>query len=98
MLEFDYTLDYDKIDFSKQPELYRIGRGEQGVLLVEPYKSKICKHWRFRTCDKAESARIFKRAYDAARTDKRYRTMVREWRQLEEQRAVGGTGISQYDL
>ena len=166
LIEFDYTLDFDNIDYRKNPELYIIGRGEQGVLLCEPYKSEICKHWRFRTpeiayqsantitamfngyldvgdfvgadmsrkflmmgwtrarryanhrsgkkydsqgrikpqeldhmtCEKAESARIFKRAYDAARTDKRYRTMVREWRQLEEQRAVGGTGISQYDL
>jgi len=152
MKEFDYSLDYDNINFRKNPELYRIGRGEQGVLLVEPYKSEICKYWRFRTpeiaeassnrisamfhdylvrdefvgadmarkflmmgwtrarryanhrsgkkyddngrikpqepdhwtCDKAESARIFKRVYDAARTNKKYRTMVREWRRKEE--------------
>lgn len=25
-----------------------MGRGEQGVLLVEPYKSEILPHWRFR--------------------------------------------------
>ena len=49
MKEFDYSLDYDNIDFRENPELYRIGRGEQGVLLVEPYKSEICQHWRFRT-------------------------------------------------
>ena len=49
MKEFDYTLDYDNINFRENPELYRIGRGEQGVLLVEPYKSEICQHWRFRT-------------------------------------------------
>lgn len=36
---FDYSLDFEKINFRKRPELYRIGRGEQGVLLVEPYKS-----------------------------------------------------------
>ena len=152
MIEFDYTLDFDNIDYRKNPELYIIGRGEQGVLLVEPYKSEICKHWRFRTpevafnsatkiysmfdeylrvgdfvgadmarkflmmgwtrarryanhrdgkkydnkgrinpqaedhftCDKAESARIFKRVYDAARTNKTYRNMVRVWRELEE--------------
>jgi hypothetical protein len=36
---FDYTLDFKRIDFRKQPELYRVGKGEQGVLLVEPYKS-----------------------------------------------------------
>ena len=154
LIEFDYTLDFDNIDYRKNPELYIIGRGEQGVLLVEPYKSEICKHWRFRTpevafnsatkiysmfdeylrvgdfvgadmarkflmmgwtrarryanhrdgkkydnrgrikpqaedhftCDKAESARIFKRVYDAARTNKTYRNMVREWRELEENR------------
>ena len=49
MIEFDYTLDFDNIDYRKNPELYIIGRGEQGVLLCEPYKSEICKHWRFRT-------------------------------------------------
>jgi hypothetical protein len=49
MNEFDYTLKFDQIDFRQQPELYRVGRGEQGVLLVEPYKSEILPHWRFRT-------------------------------------------------
>lgn len=28
---------------------YRIGRGEQGVLTFEPYKSEILPLWRFRT-------------------------------------------------
>jgi len=49
MKEFDYALDYKSIDFTK-PEnrrLYRIGRGEQGVLLCKPYTDDICKHWRF---------------------------------------------------
>lgn len=50
-MAFDYDLDFDKIDFRKQPELYRVGRGEQGVLLVEPYKSEILPHWRFKTPD-----------------------------------------------
>lgn len=48
-MAFDYNLDFDKINFRKQPELYRVGRGEQGVLLVEPYKSEILPHWRFKT-------------------------------------------------
>src|SRR6188474_2294470 len=48
-MTFDYSLDFSTIDFRKQPELYRVGRGEQGVLLVEPYKSEILPHWRFRT-------------------------------------------------
>ena len=49
MKEFDYDLDYKQLDFT-DPEtrkLYRIGRGEQGVLLVRPYTNDICKHWRF---------------------------------------------------
>jgi hypothetical protein len=46
---FDYDLDFDRIDFREQPDLYRIGKGEQGVLLVEPYKSEILPHWRFKT-------------------------------------------------
>ena len=36
------------IDYRKQPELYKVAKGEQGVLTVEPYKSEILPHWRFR--------------------------------------------------
>ena len=55
MKEFDYKLDYKEIDFKKQEnrKLYRIGRGEQGVLLVRPYTDIICRHWRFKTPDTA---------------------------------------------
>ena len=51
MKEFDYDLDYKTIDFSVEEnrKLYRIGRGEQGVLLVRPYTDDICAHWRFKT-------------------------------------------------
>src|SRR5687767_8286510 len=45
---FYYTLDFKKLDFRKHPELYRVGKGEQGVLMVEPYKSEILPHWRFK--------------------------------------------------
>lgn len=48
-MKFDYSLDFDKIDFRKNPELYRVGKGEQGVLLVEPYKGEILPHWKFKT-------------------------------------------------
>lgn len=48
-MPFDYSLDFDHIDFREHPELYRVGRGEQGVLLVEPYKSEILPNWRFKT-------------------------------------------------
>lgn len=48
MRAFDYSLDYEKLNLREQPELYAIGRGEQGVLTVEPYKSEILPHWRFK--------------------------------------------------
>ena len=48
-MSFDYSLDFKTIDFRASPELYQVGRGEQGVLLVEPYKSEILPHWRFKT-------------------------------------------------
>ena len=51
MKEFDYELDYKSLDFTDEEtrQLYRIGRGEQGVLLVRPYTNAICSHWRFKT-------------------------------------------------
>ena len=51
MKEFDYELNYKTLDFSLEENrrLYRIGRGEQGVLLVRPYTNDICTHWKFRT-------------------------------------------------
>ena len=49
MKEFDYEFDYKSLDFTNAEtrKLYRIGRGEQGVLLVRPYTDDICAHWRF---------------------------------------------------
>ena len=46
---FNYDLDYRTLNLREQPELYRVGRGEMGVLLVQPYKSEILPHWRFKT-------------------------------------------------
>ena len=64
MKEFDYDLDYKNLDFTDKEtrKLYRIGRGEQGVLLVRPYTNNICAHWRFKTPDEAivSSDKIYK--------------------------------------
>lgn len=64
-------LDFDEkayawkpdVDYRKHPELYRVGKGEQGVLIVEPYKSELVPLWRFKTPDIAEtsSAAIFEK-------------------------------------
>lgn len=50
VLIFKCELDYKNLNLRKHPELYKVARGEQGVLLVEhykstpnrPYKRKIC--------------------------------------------------------
>jgi len=55
-MPFDYDLDFHHTDFRQHPELYRVGKGEQGVLLVEPYKSEILPHWRFRTPEVAQES------------------------------------------
>ena len=61
MVEFDYKLDYKNTQFRPNDRRYRIGRGEQGVLLVRPYTDVICKHWRFKTLKEAmvSSQKIF---------------------------------------
>ena len=61
MLEFDYKLDYKNTLFRPNDTRYRIGRGEQGVLLVRPYTDVICRHWRFKTLKEARisSQKIF---------------------------------------
>ncbi|MBS2969611.1 DUF4385 domain-containing protein [Metabacillus sp. KIGAM252] len=55
-MSFDYEMDFEHTDFRKEPEKYRVGRGEQGVLMVEPYKSEILPHWRFKTPDIAKES------------------------------------------
>ena len=56
MKPFDYSRDFAQINFREHPELYQVGRGEQGVLLVEPYKSELLPHWRFRTPELAQAS------------------------------------------
>ena len=63
MKEFDYDLNYKELDFTDEEtrKLYRIGRGEQGVLLVRPYTNDICAHWRFKSPEiaKKSAAKIY---------------------------------------
>jgi hypothetical protein len=51
-----YADQYRDIDFRKHPEKYSIGRGEQGVLIAEPYKSEILPFWKFATPDDARKS------------------------------------------
>lgn len=75
--KFDYDLDYASLDLRANPELYRVGVGEQGVLLVEPYKSEILPHWRFKTAADAKRSvlaiqkqfRVYKKQRDLVGMD-----------------------------
>ena len=61
-MSFDYSLNFNLLNLKEDPYLYRVGKGEQGVLLVEPYKSEILPYWRFKTPEIAResSRKIFK--------------------------------------
>tara|TARA_B100000242_G_scaffold49043_1_gene29241 strand:+ start:42 stop:503 length:462 start_codon:yes stop_codon:yes gene_type:complete len=60
MKEFNYDYNYKELDFTDEEtrKLYRIGRGEQGVLLVRPYTNDICAHWRFKTPEIAQQSAL----------------------------------------
>lgn len=55
-VDFDETkYKWDpSVDYKKNPHLYRIGRGQQGVLICQPYKDEICQYWEFKNPDIAE--------------------------------------------
>ena len=42
------------IDYRENPHLYEIGRGQQGVLTCEPYKSELHPLWRFKTPEESQ--------------------------------------------
>jgi hypothetical protein len=47
---------HPETDYRKEPEKYYVGKGEQGVLICEPYKSEIGPYWRFKTKAIAETS------------------------------------------
>ena len=73
MKEFDYSLDYKTLDFTdfSTRKLYRIGRGEQGVLLCRPYTEDICQYWRFKdeTTARKSAAKIYEMFCSYSRND-----------------------------
>lgn len=51
-----------EINYKVEPEKYKVGKGEQGVLICQPYKSEIVKFWRFKNpiIAKESSEKIYK--------------------------------------
>jgi hypothetical protein len=68
--KFEYDIDFSTINFRERQDLYRIGKGEQGVLLVEPYKSELLPLWRFRTPEIArESSELLSKKFETYKCD-----------------------------
>ena len=44
------------INYRENPHLYKIGRGQQGVLICQPYKSELHPLWRFKTPFEAQES------------------------------------------
>lgn len=59
------------IDYRKHPERYKVGKGEQGVLICDPYKSELTPHWRFKDLDIAteSSETIYRMFQDYLKAD-----------------------------
>jgi len=91
------------MDARQHPETYRVGRGEQGVLTVEPYKSELLPLWRFRTPDLArESAAAITERFHAylAEGDIVGADMARKFLQMgftRSRRYANHTGGRKYD-
>jgi len=47
--------EYD-VDFRKHPEEYEVGRGEEGVFKIEPYKSELLPLWKYADREAATEA------------------------------------------
>lgn len=49
------------IDYRLMPDKYKIGKGEQGVLICQPYKGELLPYWRFKnpSIAKESSDKIF---------------------------------------
>jgi hypothetical protein len=45
-----------RIDYRLHSEKYLVGKGEQGVLICEPYKSEILPYWKFKTAAAAKKS------------------------------------------
>lgn len=48
----------DDVDFRENPEEYEIGRGEEGVFKVQPYKDELLPLWTFKTPENAEKSAV----------------------------------------
>lgn len=59
------------VDYMKEPEKYRVGKGEQGVLICQPYKSELVALWKFETpaIAKTSSVALYKKFVEFLKND-----------------------------
>lgn len=86
----DTDPEYD-VDFRAHPDQYEIGRGEQGVFKVEPYKSELLPLWSYKNEEAArESAEAIYERYERYREDDDFpgMDMARKYLQMGYTRAM----------
>jgi hypothetical protein len=86
----DDNPEYD-IDFRENPEEYEIGRGEEGVFKVQPYKDELLPLWTFKTPEDAkESAEAILDKYEEYRENDDFpgMDMARKYLQMGYTRAM----------
>ncbi|BDU60458.1 hypothetical protein FLA4_08680 [Candidatus Rickettsia kotlanii] len=44
------------IEYRKYPESCRVGKGEQGICICQPYKNEILPYWKFKTPEIAKDS------------------------------------------
>ncbi|KYH27859.1 hypothetical protein HAPAU_05340 [Halalkalicoccus paucihalophilus] len=82
--------EYDT-DFRDRPEAYEIGRSEEGVFKVQPYKDELLPLWTFKTPEEAEeSADAILEKYEEYRADGEFPGMdiARKYLQMGYTRAM----------
>ena len=82
--------EYDT-DFRENPEEYEIGRGEEGVFKVKPYKSELLPLWSYKDEESArESAEAIYERYEEYREDGDFpgMDMARKYLQMGYTRAM----------
>lgn len=86
----DDSPEYDT-DFREHPEEYEIGRGEEGVFKVQPYKGELLPLWTFKTPEEAEeSAEAILEKYEEYRGNEEFpgMDMARKYLQMGYTRAM----------
>ncbi|WP_049891519.1 DUF4385 domain-containing protein [Natronococcus amylolyticus] len=82
--------EYDT-DFRENPDEYEIGRGEEGVFKVEPYKSELLPLWSYKEEESArESAEAIYERYEKYRENDEFpgMDMARKYLQMGYTRAM----------